>query len=340
LADDTNDLLTILGVGVLLLIGWKLLDKVKAPTNTGTTDTSGGTTDTSTGTAGLKYVFDYKFGVHGSGDGQFLNPHDISFDKANNVFVTDRNRNDVQVFTHDGKFLRKYGGTGSTSGRFNVPYSATHDANDNLYVADRGNNRIQKLSPTGTFISQITTAGSKSLKAPEDIVFEPSTGEFYVCDTGNERIVKFDKDHKFLLEWGSKGSGNGQFDHPHSMDVYNKNVYISSGNQGYIQVFDSSGKFLRKFSSPGKGEGQLLVFLEHMDIDSFGRLHIINNNARPIVSVFDAETGKYLTKYGSPEKEGNADGQFREPEHVTVDSSGKPFVVDSSNFRIQVFKPT
>ena len=284
------------------------------------------------------YVYEYKFGTQGSGDGQFLNPHDISFDAAGNCFVCDRNRNDVQKFTHTGTFISKFGSSGSGNGQFNVPYAIQHTPDyANIYVMDRDNNRSQKLDASGNYISKITAANGKNLVAPEDICFD-SSNNFYVCDTGNNRIVEFDSADTFIREWGSERSANGQFDHPLLMDIgRDGNVYINSGNQAYIQVFSPTGTFLRKFSKAGSQDGELLTFLEHLDIDIFGRLHIINNNARPIVSVFDCATGNFLTKYGSPEKEGSANGQFREPEHVTTDSTGKPFVVDSSNFRIQVF---
>ncbi len=290
-------------------------------------------------TPGLTYVYESKFGSQGSGNGQFKDPHDVSFDKQNNAFIPDRGRNDIQVFTHSGQFVRKFGGPGSGNGQFNVPYSTTHDSSDNFYVADRGNNRIQKLSHDGAFILKITSAGGKTLKAPEDIAFDYTNGDYYVCDTGNNRILKFDKNDKFILQWGSKGSGNGQFDHPHSIDVgTDRNVYISCGNQPYVQKFTPTGGFLKKWGSEGNGPGQTRMFLEHMDIDRWGRLHLINNDIRPIINVWDQE-GNYLTYYGNPKK-GSANGQFSEPEHVTVDNDGKPWVVDSGNFRIQIFKPT
>ena len=284
----------------------------------------------------LSYTFAYKFGSKGKGPGQFMDPHDVSFDKAGNVFIPDRVRNDVQVFTHTGKYVRKFGGPGSGNGQFNVPYSTAHDAADNFYVSDRGNNRIQKLSHSGTFITKITSAGGKGFNAPEDLAFDFTNGDFYVCDTGNNRVVKFNKNHKFLLQWGSKGSGNGQFDHPHAIDVgTDRNVYVSCGHQPYIQKFSPTGKFIKKWGSEGDGQGQVRMFLEHLDVDVFGRIHLINNDIRPIINVWD-QNGNWLTSYGKPKK-GGADGQFSEPEHVTTDSAGRPFVVDSGNFRIQVF---
>ena len=302
----------------------------------GGTGNGGGGTTPSPGKP--TYTFDYKFGSKGSGNGQFLDPHDVSFDKAGNVFIPDRGRSDVQVFTHDGKFIKKFGGPGKGPVQFNVPYSTAHDPNDNFYVSDRNNNRLQKLTPAGAFIKQITTAGGKSLNRPEDLAFDFTNGDYYVTDTGNNRILKFDKADKFLLQWGSKGNGNGKFDHPHSIDVGpDRNVYVACGPIVPIQKFDGTGKFIKQWGTEGNGQGQLRSFLEHMDIDQFGRLHIINNDIRPIVNVYDLN-GNWLTQYGNVKK-GSADGQFSEPEHVTCDSAGKPFVVDSGNFRIKVFKP-
>lgn len=289
-------------------------------------------------TPSTSYVFESKFGSKGRGNGQFLDPHDVSFDRAGNAFIPDRERNDVQVFYHSGRFIKKFGGPGSGNGQFNVPYATAHDSSDNFYVADRGNNRVQKLSHDGKFIKKITSAGGKNLKAPEDICFDFANGDYYVSDTGNNRVLKFDKNDNFLLQFdGSKGGV--KFNHPHSSSVgTDRNVYISCGNQPFIQKFTPAGQFIKKWGSEGNGPGQVRMFLEHMDIDKFGRLHLINNDVRPVVNVWDQE-GRWLTSYGNPKK-GGANGQCSEPEHVTVDNAGKAWVVDSGNFRIQIFRPT
>jgi hypothetical protein len=283
----------------------------------------------------VTYSYEYKFGKQGSGNGEFLNPHDISFDSSGNAFVSDRNRNDIQKFTHEGVYISKFGGPGSGNGQFDVPYAIQHSPTGDIYVCDRDNDRVQRLDSAGAWISNITTVNGTPLNAPEDICFA-TNGDMYICDTGNNRIVKLSNTHAFILEWGSTGSGDGQFDHVHSIDVGpDGSVYANSGNQPYIQKFTPTGTFIKKWGKSGTKDGQLLTFLEHMDIQG-GRLHIVNNDKRPIVSVFDLE-GNFLTKYGK-ETKGSANGQFNEAEHVTVDTAGKPFVIDSSNFRVQVFK--
>jgi tripartite motif-containing protein 71 len=51
------------------------------------------------------------------------------------------------------------------------------------------------------------------------------------------------------------------------------------------------------------------------------------------IQKFDSN-GKFITKWGST---GSNNGQFIDPISVTVDSSGKVYVVDGGNTRIQVF---
>lgn len=286
---------------------------------------------------GNNYKMKYKFGSKGTGDGQFIDPHDVTFDKDDNIYIPDRERNDIQVFTHDGKFIRKFGGPGSQPGKFNVPYSCQTGPDDTIWVCDRENSRVQKLAKDGTFIQQWTEMNGKKLNKPEDLAFDNELKFLYFTDTGNNRIIKCTTDMQFVLEWGSKGNGDSQFDHPHGIDVGpDGNVYVNSGYQPYIKKFTPEGQFIKKWGSEGTGDGQFLMFLEHLDVDEQGRVFIINNNVRPYVFIFDSD-GKFLGKFGS-EKEGKQDGQFAEPEHVTIDKQGRAFVVDSGNFRIQVFE--
>lgn len=285
----------------------------------------------------LSYTFGFKFGSNGTGNGQFQDPHDIGFNAAGDLFITDRIRNDIQKFTPTGTYISKFGGTGSADGQLNVPYSCQVDASGNIYVADRENNRVQKFSSAGVYISKITTVNGQAFNKPEDVTFDRTNGDIYILDTGNDRCVKLNSAHTFILQWGTTGSGNGQFQHPHSINTdSNRDVFISCGNQPYIQKFTSTGTFIKKWGTEGNGPGQTRMFLEHMDIDLHDRVHLVNNDVRPIVNVWDNQ-GMWLTQYGKTTS-GNADGQFKEPEHITTEpSTGKPYVVDAKNQRIQVF---
>ena len=69
------------------------------------------------------------WGGHGSGDGQFQNPHCLAIDVHGNVWVGDRSNNRIQEFTKDGKFIKALTNFGRPSGCF-------IDKKNNLYVSD------------------------------------------------------------------------------------------------------------------------------------------------------------------------------------------------------------
>lgn len=54
------------------------------------------------------------------------------------------------------------------------------------------------------------------------------------------------------------------------------------------------------------------------------------------VQKFDSD-GNFITKWGS---EGSGEGQFNRPLGISVDSEGNVYVVDTGNYRIQVFAPS
>jgi len=68
----------------------------------------------------VKYSKDGKFikawGRHGSGQGEFDEPHGLAMDSAGRLFVADRANNRIQIFDQDGKFLAEWKQFGRPSG--------------------------------------------------------------------------------------------------------------------------------------------------------------------------------------------------------------------------------
>lgn len=303
------------------------------------------------------YEFAFKWGSKGTGDGQFLRPHGIDFDSHGNVYVTDRDLNNIQVFTSDGKFLYKWGEKGKGKGEFTTPYSVTLDKYDNVYVADRDNSRIQKFDSNGNFIKlwkKFDIPGSTdTLFRPEALAIDSSSGNVYITDTGNNRTIKLDSNFNFISKWGSTGSGEGEFDHPHGIGVDTSgNVYVNELNLPRIQKFDSNGDFIKQWGSKGTGPGEFDLKLEHLFVDK-DNVWQVDGADNPRVQKFDTE-GNYITSAGSgpciiPDEIKNdakkmaeydeCDGKLHQPEHANVNSSGDLYVVDRGNQRIMVFSP-
>ena len=264
-----------------------------------------------------------------------MRPHDIAFDSKGNVYVSGRDNNNIQKFTHNGTFLMKRGSKGSGDGQFSIPYSIGIDPADHVFVVDRENSRIQEFDTNGTFINKwYGVSATDKFKRPEDITF--SRFGIFITDTGNNRVLKVDDKFNLIKQWGTKGTANGQFIHPHAIDVDSKgNVYVGVLNQPGVQVFDSNGTYLTRWGSSGTGPGQFSIPQEHIAIDKNDYIYIVDGASNPRVQKFFTN-GTLVAIIGT---KGSGDGQLLKPEHVSIDEQGNIYVVDRGNARIQVFAP-
>ena len=303
-----------------------------------------------------KYSFSFKWGSKGYNDGQFIRPHDVEFDSSGNVFVSDRDLNNIQKFDPHGKFIKKWGSNGTTIGQFNQPYSISIDSSDNIYVVDKVNNRIQIFDTNGNFIDSMDSViGSKlneSLYLPEDMAIDPNNHAIYIADTGNNRIVKLDNEFNFMLEWGSKGRDPGQFDHPHGIGVDSAgDVYINDLNSPRIQKYNSEGEFIKEWGSKGKGPGQFTPPLEHLFVDASDNVWLVDGMDNPQIQKFDSE-GEFIIAVGSgpcviednvkenPDRMRQTlpcDGKLHQPEHAFINTKGDLYIVDRGNHRVVVY---
>ena len=78
-----------------------------------------------------------KWGIRGSGDGEFGWPQGLVIDGGGNVYVSECSNDRIQVFDPQGRFLRKWGGEGSGDGEFIRPQDLAIDNEGNVYVSDR-----------------------------------------------------------------------------------------------------------------------------------------------------------------------------------------------------------
>jgi hypothetical protein len=304
----------------------------------------------------LKYCYNSQFGSLGTGNGQFNRPHDIVFDSKGFLYINDRELNNFQKFSPDGKFISKFGEKGEDLGQFKSPYSMAIDSNDDIYVLDRGNDRVQKVSIDGKPLGALYSYDGVWITSNDDIPPKPKPtkekrfaspeamtmdkqGNYYMTDTGHNRIIKFDKNFKFISHFGEEGSGPGQFIHPHGIGVDSDgNIYVNELNHTRIQKFTNNGEFIKLWGSEGKGPGQFTLPLEHLKIDKNNRIFITDGAGNPRVQVFDTD-GNFITQFG---KYGTGPGEFDLPEHVAFDKKDKKgtvYVVDRGNHRIQTFLP-
>ena len=157
-------------------------------------------------------TFVSQWGKYGTEDGdfdgvankgsRFGGPHFLARDSRGNIYTTEGVRGRVQVFSSEGKFLRKWGDLSDQPGGFGAygfgnfphpfgPIGVAIDRHDRIYVSSL-NNRVQCFSSTGQYLFGITGTGKDGgdLDHPHGLAFDKDD-HLYICDGGAQRIVKF-----------------------------------------------------------------------------------------------------------------------------------------------------
>jgi DNA-binding beta-propeller fold protein YncE len=83
------------------------------------------------------------FGQQGDRPGNFAHPCGIATDSFGNIYVTDRQFENIQVFNSDGQILMALGQEGSGPGEFWLPAGIYIDSNNRVFIADSFNKRVQ-----------------------------------------------------------------------------------------------------------------------------------------------------------------------------------------------------
>ena len=154
--------------------------------------------------AGLIYVVDSKggcvqvftnggaylsrFGVKGSGDGQFKYPTAIAFEKLNRqLAVVDSLNGRVQFYGLNGVFLRSVGALGTGPLKFMHPQGVAFEYDTagsvRMYVSDSMLKKIQAIDPTGSgmFISYLNDSHDNQA-IPSELAFDQTLHRLYVIN--------------------------------------------------------------------------------------------------------------------------------------------------------------
>jgi tripartite motif-containing protein 71 len=172
---------------------------------------------------------------------------------------------------------------------------------------------------------------SDEFNTPEGVAVD-SKGNVWVADTNNHRILKFDQSGKFLFSFGSlgflPGALDGQFRNPHGIAIDQQdNIWVADTFNNRVQKFNSQGRFLCKTIGLTEPHG---IAVHPTNVNN---VYVANTGANSIVRLKSncSNNGGWG---GGPS---SADKEFNQPHDVAVDSSGRVYVADLNNHRIQVF---
>ncbi len=262
------------------------------------------------------------FAGTGSGQGELTDPSGMTFDKDDNLYVTDSGNHMIQVFSTDGTFIESFGSEGSGDGEFNTPTDILFGPNEIIFIADKENNRIQKFYNNKIHINSWASGGEQqgSFLSPVGIAID-SDNNIYVADTNNHRIQKLDADGNVLMVIGGYGEGNSQFKQPVDVTVdFDGNIFVVDGNNHRIQKFHSNGTFIFAWGMLGLEEGH---FNNPRGIatDSYGNIYVVDGENR--VQKFTND-GQFIKSWGEAENLDHSPTAYG----VTVDHQNNVYVSD------------
>jgi len=204
-----------------------------------------------------KYLGDIGSG-RGSDPGEFTEPRAVQVDVHGHIWVTDSkgDRPRIQMFTHDGEFVRIFAEKGIGPGQIHRAHGIGLDARQRLFVTDVDNFRINVYSHDGQFLYSWGQPGldAGEFNAPHGLVVDPSGDVFVSGYYGPTQ--KFDPNGKFLFAFAHGDPPDGPvYFHTMVGDKWG-NIYLmvrnKEGGQGELQK-QTTGRLLSilKFNNNG-----------------------------------------------------------------------------------------
>ena len=234
----------------------------------------------------------------------------------------------VQVKPRKYKPVLSFGEEGSSAGMFDLPWGVAVNERNEIAVTDSDNNRVQIFSSDGTYLRSFGSEGDEEgeFNEPTGIAYL-NNGNIVVADSDNNRLQIFTGRGEYLTQIGGEGNLDHQFDRPCGVSVDNDgNIIVADFFNKLVKIFTPSGQFLRKF-----GED---LFVQPCHCIQKDQYFIVSDNGDHCIKVFNTD-GDFLYKLGN---EGEGDGEFNEPQWLSVDKAGHLMVCDSENHRVQVLE--
>lgn len=270
----------------------------------------------------------------------------VYVDNDDYILVNELGSNKVLKYSQQLELVDSWGGSGTENGQFNIPRSIVQDSRGNYYVSDELNHRIQKFSEDGDFIASYGSYGSQAGRfAVQQGLSIDAQDRVYVADTYNNRIQVFETypTWKYVDSFGTYGVYNpynvtsfqpGIMNHPRGVyvDKVTGRVAVTDSSNNRVMVYNS---YAQGFSFYQSQNGYLGMSLPTHAIIDNGRLIVLDSHSRILKYNSILNNTNLFTEYGTYR---NAAGVFSNPQGVCADSNtGKVYVSDSFNHRIQVF---
>jgi sugar lactone lactonase YvrE len=280
-------------------------------------------------------VFTQRLQIPVRGDDLELPRAVVADPHSGEVMVCDTRRNRIVIFDPEGRFRHQIPG-GST---FQSPVDLAVDPEGLLFVLSQVSPDISLLDFDGRLLRRISLSGvPESVHSPRlvSLAISPTGDRLYLVDSENDRLWITDREGVIRdsvdLTEGRPQKEIDELRYGH-VDVYGGTVLLPIPTDGLVHLFDLAGRSRGTVGSPGSAECQTR-FPAAAALDDEGRV-IILDQQRAMFMTWDLERGVCLTEhYGF----GNAPGAFYQPNDLALDRTGRLYVSQGFEGRVQVYE--
>ena len=220
--------------------------------------------------------------------------------------------------------------------QYEISYQPTIKGRHHLHIKVEGQHvrgspsSVAVKSPVEKLGTPILTLGG--VREPSGVAINQRV-EVVVTEYGGDCVSVFSLHGEKLRSFGTHGSGQGQFKYPLGVAVDGEgNILVADCHNHRIQKFIEEGQFLAAVGTKGSGPLQFDYPTDIAFNTSNNKVYVAGNwNCR--VQVLNSDL-TFFSKFG---KEGSGKGQFVNLSGIACDSTGKVYVADTGNHRIQVF---
>lgn len=156
-------------------------------------------------------------------------------------------------------------------------------------------------------------------------------GRVFVFQRAPVPVLVFQRDGAFVRSWGA-----GEFTSPHGCRIDPEgNLWLTDNADHRVLKYTPEGKLLATFGTQGQAGEDATHFNKPTDVAFApnGDFYVSDGYGNSRVVRF-SRAGKYLGAWG---RKGTGEGEFNLPHSVVIDRTGKVYVADRENARVQVF---
>ena len=237
----------------------------------------------------------------------------------------------ILVFDRSGKPLGSIAIPLKSPLQATSPDALTFGTDNRLCVIDSFQHEVLIYTLDGELVGTFLPDNNPDFKWFPTSLAMDKAGNIYVTDQTehHHQVMVFDPAGKLVLKFGISGSGEGMFLFPSDIVVDSQGwIFVADSANSRIQVFDSKGKFLNVIY------GTDLSLPRSLIMDSDGRLHVLDSLGHSVAAITLGNPVRIQYRYGAL---GQGAGQFYFPSDLANDETGRIYIADRFNNRVQVW---